>query len=71
MPMSLNMIPQFDRLKNFQVNVFQYQKRDLIPVIVSMFESSDNFTMDLLLLYEPGMQHFVLVKDLLRFVREV
>ena len=26
--------------------------------------------MDLLLLYEPGMHHFVLIKDLLRFVCE-
>ena len=71
MPMSLNMIPQFERLNNVQVNVFQYQKGDLIPMIVSKFESSDNFIMDLLLLYEPGMHHFVLIKDLLRFVCEV
>ena len=27
--------------------------------------------MDLLLLYEPGMHHFVLIKDLLRYVCEV
>ena len=40
-------------------------------MIVSKFESSDNFIMDLLLLYEPGMHHFVLIKDLLRFVCEV
>ena len=71
MPMSLNMIPQFERLNNVQVNVFQYQKGDLIPMIVSKFESSDIFIMDLLLLYEPGMHHFVLIKDLLRFVCEV
>ena len=71
MPMSFNMIPQFERLNNVQVNVFQYQKGDLIPMIVSKFESSDNFIMDLLLLYEPGMHHFVLIKDLLRFVCEV
>ena len=30
MPMSLNMIPQFERLDNVRVNVFQYQKGDLI-----------------------------------------
>ena len=48
MPMSLNMIPQFERLNNVQVYVFQYQKGDLIPMIVSKFESSDNFIMDLL-----------------------
>ena len=71
MPMNLNMIPQFERLNNVQVNVFQYQKGDLIPMIVSKFESSDNFTMELLLLYEPGMHHFVLIKDLLRFVCEI
>ena len=71
MPMSLNMIPQFARLNNLQVNVFQYQNGDLIPMIVSKFASSDNFIMDLLLLYEPGMHHFVLIKDLLRFVCEV
>ena len=40
-------------------------------MIVSKFESSDNFIMDLLLLYEPGMHHFVLIKDLLQFVCEV
>ena len=27
--------------------------------------------MDLLLLFEPGMDHFVLIKDLLRFVCEI
>ena len=42
MPMSLNMIPQFERLNNIQVNVFQYQKGDRIPMIVSKFESSRN-----------------------------
>ena len=42
-PMSLNLIPQFEQLKNVQVNVFQYQTGDLIPVIVSKFENSVNF----------------------------
>ena len=71
MPMILNINPQFERLNNVQVNVFQYQKGDLIPNIVSKFESSDNFIRDLLLLYEPGMHHFVLIKNLLPFLCEV
>ena len=33
--MSLNMISQIERLNNVQINVFQYQKRDFIPIIVS------------------------------------
>ena len=71
MPISLNKNSQIERLRNFQLNEFQYQKRYLIPMIVSNFESSDNFIMDLLLLYEPGRHHFVLIKDLLQFVCEV
>ena len=71
MPISLNMIPQFERLNNVQVNVFQYQKGDIIPMIFSKFKRSDNFIMDLLLLYEPGMHHFIVIKDLLRFVCDV
>ena len=51
--------------------MFQYQKGDLFPMIFSKFESSDNVIMELFLLYEPGMHHFVLIKDLLRFVCEV
>ena len=47
MHMSLNMVPQFEQLNNVQVNVFQYQKGYLIPMIVSKFESSDIFIMDL------------------------
>ena len=37
---------------------------------VSKFDSSGDFIMDLLLYYEPGMHHFVLL-DLLRTVCEV
>ena len=36
-------------------------------MIVSNFKSSDNFIMDLLLLNETRMHHFVLIKDLLPF----
>ena len=71
MPRSLNSIPRVERLNIVQVNLFQYQKGDLISMIVLKFGSSDNFIMDLLLLYEPGMHHFVLKKDLLQFVCEV
>ena len=48
MPRNLNMIPQFERLNNVQVNVFQYQNGDLIPIIVSKLECSDHFNMSLL-----------------------
>ena len=71
MPIRLNKIPQIERLRNFQLNVSQYQKGDLIPMIDSKFEISDNFIVDLLLLYEPGRHHFVLINDLLQFVCEV
>ena len=64
------MITQFERINNVQVNVFQYPNRDLIPMIDSKFESSDNFVMDLIFSYKPGMHHLVLIKDLLRFVAE-
>ena len=60
--MSLNKNPQFEQPDNVQVNVFQYQNGDLIRMIFSKFESSNNFIMDLLLIYEPGMDHFVLIK---------
>ena len=40
-------------------------------MIVPNLESSDSFIMDLFLLNEPGKHHFVLIRDLLRFVCEV
>ena len=46
--MSLNIISQLERLNNVQVKVFQYQKGDLIPIIVSKLEKSDNLVMELL-----------------------
>ena len=46
--MSLNIISHLERLNNVQVNVFQYQKGDLIPIIVSNLEKSDKFVMELL-----------------------
>ena len=71
MPIRLNKIPQIERFRNFQLKVSQYQKGDLIPTIDSTFEISDIFIVDLLLLYEPGRHHFVLINDLLQFVCEV
>ena len=35
MPMAFNQIPRFENLNKVQVNVFRYQKKDLIPLRIS------------------------------------
>ena len=68
MPLSLNMIPEFQRFSNVQLNVFKNPKRDLIPMVVSKIESLNIFTMDLFLIYKTQTHLFVLIKELLRFL---
>ena len=70
-PMSFRDIPKFERLNKVRVNVFLYEKGDLVPMLISKKESEDTFSMDLLLLFEPGKHHFVLITNLLRFICEI
>ena len=51
MLMSLNLIPQFERSNKVQLKLFLYLIGCLIPRILTKSEISDNFIMDLLLLY--------------------
>ena len=53
-PMSFRDIPEFERLNKVRVKVFLYEKGDLVPMLISKNESEDTFSMDLLLLFEPG-----------------
>ena len=69
--MSFRDIPEFERLNKVRVNVFLYEKGDLVPMLISKNESEDTFSMDLLLLFEPGKHHFVLITNLLRFICEI
>ena len=51
--MSFRDIPEFQGLNKVRVNVFLYEKGDLVPMLISTNESEDTFSMDLLLLFEP------------------
>ena len=70
-PMSIRNTPEFERLNKVRVNVFLYEKGDLVPMLISKNESEDTFSMDLLLLFEPGKHHFVVIINLLRFICEI
>ena len=56
MPIAFKQIDRFEKLNQFQVNVFRFQKR------ISKFRY--DFIKDLLLLSEEGTHHYVLVTDL-------
>ena len=63
MPMAFNQIPRFENLNKVQVNVFRYQKKDLIPLRISKRQELP-FILDLLLLSDGQAYHYVLIKDL-------
>ena len=62
MPMAFNQIPRFENLNKVQVNVFRYQKKDLIPLRISKRQELP-FILDLLL-SDSQAYHYVLIKDL-------
>ena len=59
-------IPQFEALKNVQVNVFGYDNGQFFP-LKSLSYSSD-FVVDLLLLYDCDRHHYVLITNLVQVV---
>ena len=65
MPMGFNDIDKFETLNDVEVNVFEFENRDLFPMRVSKRTTSE-LNLDLLLLYEIDKNHYVLIKDLCR-----
>ena len=63
MPMAFNQIPRSENLSKIQVNVFRYQKKDLIPLRLSKRQELP-FILDLLLLSNSQAYLYVLIKDL-------
>ena len=63
MLMAFNQIPRFPNLIKYQVNVFRYQKIDLIPLRYLKRQDLP-FILDLLVLRDCQAFHFVSIKDL-------
>ena len=57
-------------MNSVQVNTFRYEKKQLF--YLRLAKRTDNgFTMDLLLLQEDDVYHYVLIKNLLNIVNHV
>ena len=70
MPMGFKQIPKFEKTNKVQVNIFQYHKKNLIPLLISK-QKDFRFTLDLLLLTDEQTHHYVLIKDLRVFVNNI
>ena len=70
MPMGFKDLSSFETLNNVQVNVFRYESKQLFPLRLSKQNDID-FKMDLLLLQEDQLYHYVLIKNLLNLVNHV
>ena len=70
MPMGFKDLPRFENLNSVQVNIFRYEKKQLYPLRLSK-RTDHGFTMDLLLLQEDDVYHYVLIKNLLNLVNHV
>ena len=66
MPMSINEISRFERINDAQINVFCYQKGQLLPLRVS--KSKGRLVMDLLLLTDNSTHHYVLITDITKLI---
>ena len=69
MPMGFAEIPQFETLNNVQAKVLRYHNGQFFPLKIS--SNSSDFVMDLLLLYDCGHHHYVLITNLVKVVRYV
>ena len=69
MPMGFEQMKAFETLTDVAINVFGYDKGQIYPLRVSSFES--DFVMDLLLLYDADIYHYVLINDLVKVVCKV
>ena len=67
MPMGFHDIHQFEIMNDVQVNVFQFSKGDLLPMYVSNNVNIEP-TMDLLLLFNEDVHHYVLINNLIKLV---
>ena len=70
MPMGFKDMVAFEDLNQVQVNVFKYEKKQLFPLRLSK-KSEFEFVVDLLLLQENSVYHYVLIKNLLNVVNHV
>jgi len=70
MPMPFNKIEAFEKINNVQVNIFQYEQKNLVPLKVSQ-RKDVNLIMDLLLLSDGSAYHYVLILDLKNLINHV
>ena len=67
MPMGFHDIHQFEIMNDVQLNVFAFSKGYLLPMYVSNNKNIEP-TMDLLLLFNKDVHHYVLINNLIRLV---
>ena len=67
MPMRFHDIHQFEIMNDVQVDVFQFSKGDLLPMYVSNNKNIEP-TMDILLLFNEDVHHYVLINNLIKLV---
>ena len=69
MPMGFEQMKLFETLNDVTINVFGYNKGQLYPLRVSSFESV--FVLDILLIYDADIYHYILITDLVKVVCRV
>ena len=67
MPMGFHDIHQFEIMNDVQVNVFQFSKGDLLPMYLSNNRNIEP-TIDLPLLFNEDVHHYVLINNLIKLV---
>ena len=70
MPMGFHDIDQFEVTNDGQVKVLQFSKGDLLPMYISINRNIEP-TMDLLLLFNEDVHHYVLIKNFIKLVSTV
>ena len=70
MPMGFHDMLRFEKINNCKINVFRFDKKQLVPLRVSR-EPDKELEIDLLLVDDGQEYHYVLITDLLRLVNLV
>ena len=59
MPMSLKNIPKFERQNNITINIYQYERKTVLPLLIS--KRNQNEAINLLMLKKGNKKHYCLI----------
>ena len=68
MPMSIKNIPKFERENNLTINIYQYEQKTVLPLLIS--KRNQNEAINLLMLKKGNKKHYCLItnfNNLLKF----